>query len=172
MGRMEGGWVSGIGGGHIMTTILKIADSDEKAKIVEYVLSDLPEWFGLPESTAEYIHDSRELDLWAAKDNGEYIGFITLSQSSTDCGEIHCMGVKKAYHRKGVGTLLLAALKNFAKTTYEYLQVKTVDEGHYKEYDQTIAFYKKQGFKKLEVFPTLWDAWNPCLVMIQKLYAR
>ena len=46
-----------------MTTILKIADSDEKAHIVKYVLSDLPEWFGLPESTAEYIHDSRELDL-------------------------------------------------------------------------------------------------------------
>ena len=50
-----------------MTTILKIADSDEKAHIVEAVLSDLPEWFGLPESTAEYIHDSRELDLWAQK---------------------------------------------------------------------------------------------------------
>jgi len=102
-----------------MISIIKISGANEKATIVEAVLLDLPEWFGLPESTAEYIHDSRELDLWAAKDNGEYIGFITLSQSSTDCGEIHCMGVKKAYHRKGVGTLLLAALKNFAKTTYE-----------------------------------------------------
>ena len=102
-----------------MISIIKISGANEKATIVEAVLLDLPEWFGLPESTAEYIHDSRELDLWAAKDNGEYIGFITLSQSSTDCGEIHCMGVKKAYHRKGGGTLLLAALKNFAKTTYE-----------------------------------------------------
>ncbi|MCC5890907.1 MAG: N-acetyltransferase, partial [Alkalibacterium sp.] len=48
-------------------------------------------------------------------------------------------------------------------------QVKTVDQGHYKEYDQTIAFYQKQGFKKLEVFPTLWDEWNPCLVLVKKL---
>ena len=109
-----------------MTTILKITDSDEKAHIVEYVLSDLPEWFGLPESTAEYIHDSRELDLWAAKDNGEYIGFITLSQSSTDCGEIHCMGVKKAYHRKGVGTLLLEALKNFRMESMSCNDTKVV----------------------------------------------
>ncbi len=152
-----------------MTTIVKIFDNNEKAKIVADVLSDLPEWFGLPESTREYINDSRELDLWAAKSNGEFIGFVTLTQSSTDCGDIHCMGVKKLYHRKGVGSLLIEELKKFAETKYEYLQVKTVDEGHYKEYDQTIAFYKKQGFKKLEVFPTLWDEWNPCLIMIQKL---
>ncbi len=152
-----------------MTTIVKIFDNNEKAKIVADVLSDLPEWFGLPESTREYINDSRELDLWAAKSNGEFIDFVTLTQSSTDCGDIHCMGVKKLYHRKGVGSLLIEELKKFAETKYEYLQVKTVDEGHYKEYDQTIAFYKKQGFKKLEVFPTLWDEWNPCLIMIQKL---
>ena len=54
-----------------MITIIKISAVNEKAKIVEAVLSDLPEWFGLPESTAEYIHDSRELDLWAAKNNIE-----------------------------------------------------------------------------------------------------
>lgn len=47
----------------IMITIIKISAVNEKAKIVEAVLSDLPEWFGLPESTAEYIHASRELDL-------------------------------------------------------------------------------------------------------------
>ena len=63
------------------------------------------------------------------------------------------MGVKKIYHNKGIGTLLFNELKKFASTKYDYIQVKTVDEGHYKEYDQTIAFYKKQGFKKLEVFP-------------------
>ncbi|EGO9156442.1 GNAT family N-acetyltransferase, partial [Enterococcus faecalis] len=25
------------------------------------------------------------------------------------------------------------------------------------------------GFKRLEVFPTLWDAWNPCLILIKQL---
>ena len=49
------------------------------------------------------------------------------------------------------------------------IQVKTVDEGHYKEYDQTIAFYEGVGFKKMEVFPTLWDEWNPCLILIKKI---
>lgn len=52
-----------------MIKIIKIENKDEKAKIVEEVLTDLPEWFGLPESTKEYINDSKELDLWAAKEN-------------------------------------------------------------------------------------------------------
>ena len=78
-----------------MIKILKIENKDEKAKIVEEVLTDLPEWFGLPESTKEYINDSKELDLWAAKENDEIIGFITLTESSPDCADVHCMGVKK-----------------------------------------------------------------------------
>ena len=47
--------------------------------------------------------------------------------------------------------------------------MKTVEEGHYKEYDETIQFYKKMGFSKLECFPSLWDEWNPCLVMVQSI---
>jgi ribosomal protein S18 acetylase RimI-like enzyme len=79
------------------------------------------------------------------------------------------MGVKKAYHRKTIGSKLYNALEQYAKDKYKYLQVKTVDEGHYKEYDQTIAFYKNVGFSKLEVFPSLWDEWNPCLIMIKAI---
>lgn len=35
--------------------IQQVYDGDEKAQIVSDVLSDLPEWFGLPDSTKEYI---------------------------------------------------------------------------------------------------------------------
>ena len=77
-----------------MINIIKIENKDEKAKIVEEVLTDLPEWFGLPESTKEYINDSKELDLWAAKENDEIIGFITLTESSPDCAVVDCIGVK------------------------------------------------------------------------------
>jgi len=47
--------------------------------------------------------------------------------------------------------------------------VKTVEEGTYVEYDQTVAFYKSVGFSKLGVFPTLWNEDNPCLIMIKAL---
>jgi len=150
-------------------TIVSIANTEEKARIVEEILLDLPEWFGLPESTRDYIDQSKELTLFAAKNRNNIIGFITLRETSDDVCEVHCMGIKKDEHRKGVGTKLYYAFENFAKEKYEFIQVKTVDEGHYKEYNQTIAFYKSLGFKKMEVFPTLWDEWNPCLIMIKKI---
>lgn len=79
------------------------------------------------------------------------------------------MGIKKEYHRQGVGKELQETFEDFAREKYEYVQVKTVDEGHYKEYDETIAFYKSVGFRKLEVFPEMWDECNPCLILIKKL---
>lgn len=86
--------------------VKEIKDKEQKAEISREVLSDLPEWFGMPESTEEYITDS---------------------------------------------------------------QVKTVQSGHYDEYDVTNKFYKAVGYKELEVFSTLWDEWNPCQVFIKYL---
>lgn len=150
-------------------TVSKVENPNEKVKIVSEVLSDLPEWFGLPDSTRAYIDKSKNLPLWVALNHEEIIGFISLSESSADTGELHCMGIKKAYHRMGIGKKLYETLEQYAMSKYKYIQVKTVDEGHYKEYDQTIYFYKNIGFSKLEVFPELWDEWNPCLIMIKAL---
>lgn len=150
-------------------TIKKIEESELKASIVKDILIGLPNYFGLPESTASYIEESKELELWTAIFNGEYIGFITLKRTSEDCGEIHCMGVKNEYHRMGIGRNLFLAMEEEAVESYSYLQVKTVEEGHYSEYDQTVAFYKSLGFSKLEVFPTLWDEHNPCLILIKSI---
>ena len=61
-------------------------------------------------------------------------------------------------------------LRPFAKEHgYEYLQVKTVEKGRYEEYDRTVAFYESIGFRMLEVFPTLWDEHNPCMVMVKRI---
>ncbi len=149
--------------------ISKITDPEFKAKIVEEILLDLPDWFGLPESTKKYIEDSKSLPLWLASVGEESVGFVTLSQSSEECAELHCMGVKMKYHHQGIGTLLYKELEQYAKKSFDYIQVKTVEEGRYKEYDQTVAFYKRMGFVKLEVFPALWDKNNPCLIMIKRI---
>lgn len=151
--------------------IRKIKNKEEKKEIARVILEDLPEWFGLPESTENYIEEGADLPFWAAFEGDRPIGFVNLTESSEDCGDVFCMGVLKECHRKGTGRKLMEALEEEAAKKYSYLQVKTVDEGHYDEYDQTIAFYKKVGFKKLEVFPTLWDEWNPCLILIKKIGA-
>lgn len=149
--------------------VIEISDNDEKSSIVKQVLSCLPEYFGIEESTNEYITDAYDSHLWAAYEDENLVGFINLKSSSLKSAEIRCMGIKPKYQRKGIGTRLFNSLSNFAKLNYEYLQVKTVAEGTYDIYDKTILFYEKMGFCQLEVFNQLWDEHNPCLILIKKL---
>ena len=148
--------------------IKEIVDIDEKEKISREILNDLPEWFGMPESTEEYITDSQDKPFIACFMDNEAVGFVVLNSTSVDCADIFVMGIKKKYHRMGIGTKLNDAYEKLAKKLgYTYTQVKTVETGHYKEYDITNNFYKSVGYKELEVFPTLWDEWNPCQIYIK-----
>ena len=148
--------------------IKEIVDIDEKEKISREILNDLPEWFGMPESTEEYITDPQDKPFIACFMDNEAVGFVVLNSTSVDCADIFVMGIKKNYHRMGIGTKLNDAYEKLAKKLgYTYSQVKTVQSGHYKEYDITNNFYKSVGYKELEVFPTLWDEWNPCQVYIK-----
>jgi GNAT superfamily N-acetyltransferase len=146
---------------------MRITDKAEKERLASEILNDLPEWFGIPESTAAYIQESREMPFWADFNGDEPTGFIALKETSAYTAEIFVTGVKKRFHRQGTGMRLFDAFYRYAKETgYEFIQVKTVDAGHYEIYDRTRMFYERIGFRKLEVFPELWDAHNPCLVMI------
>lgn len=149
--------------------IVFIENPEERELFAWEVLSDLPEWFGLPEQTEAYIKAAKMFPFWIAKSGDDCLGFIDLRPTSKQTAEIHCMGVKKKWHHQGIGRLLFDRLLSYAKESYMYLQVKTVAEGHYPEYDQTIAFYEACGFSRLEVFPTLWDEWNPCLILVRSI---
>ncbi|QLB51597.1 GNAT family N-acetyltransferase [Streptococcus sanguinis] len=152
-----------------MLVIEEVKEEKQKMMVVAEVLRDLPEWFGIPESTQAYIEGAADLQVWAAYQESDLTGFISLSYSSEDCAEIDCLAVKKCYHRAGIGSHLLGALESTARQKASYLQVKTVAPGHYSTYDKTNAFYQAQGFKKLEIFPELWDKSNPCLIWIKRL---
>ena len=147
-----------------------IKTSEMKRQIVQTVLNDLPAWFGVEAYTEAYIKNSVDRLLFAAKDKDTFIGFVMLKETSKDTLEIDCMGIMKAYHRQGYGKALMEVAFDYAQVTgYQIMQVKTVAVGHYKEYDRTHAFYKACGFYDLEVLPTLWDAHNPCQVMVRPL---
>lgn len=142
----------------------------EKQKIARTILADLPDWFGIPESTAAYVADCGKCTLLADFEQDEAVGFAALKPTSPQTAELYVMGVKKALHRQGIGARLFEALRARAKEEgYRFLQVKTVAAGCYPEYDRTRLFYEAMGFSALEVFPTLWDENNPCLVMVMAL---
>lgn len=150
--------------------IREVINKKEKEEISKEVLYDLPEWFGLPESTKNYIIDSQDKPLLACYVNDEVAGYIVLNATSKDCADIFVMGVKKKFHRTGIGLKLNSAFEILAKKLgYTYSQVKTVKTGYYKEYDITNKFYMAMGYKELECFPTLWDEWNPCQIYIKYL---
>lgn len=145
-----------------------ITDPQEKKHIAAEVLASLPDWFGIPESTAEYIRESRSMPFWAAVEAGEAAGFIALKATGPRTAEIYVMGVKPEYHRRGMGRALWEAFREFARTQgFRYAQVKTVRRGCYEIYDRTNDFYESIGFEELECFPALWDECNPCQVYVQ-----
>ncbi|MGI6741178.1 MAG: GNAT family N-acetyltransferase [Brevefilum sp.] len=148
--------------------VRQIKDKNEKETIARSILNNLLEWFSLPESTLNYIQESKEMPFLACFDGKKSVGFIALNATSKDCADIFVMGVLKEYHRKGAGTKLYKAYEQLAKGLgYTYSQVKTVQSGHYEAYDVTNQFYIAMGYKELECFPKLWDEWNPCQIYVK-----
>ena len=153
----------------MMFVIKEVKGEDQKMAVVAEILRDLPEWFGIPESTQAYIEGAKDLRVWAAYQESDVVGFISLSYSSEDCAEIDCLGVKKSFQGQGIGRELVTTIEREAVKQVAYLQVKTVAEGSNKDYDRTNVFYRSLDFKKLEIFPQLWDLKNPCQILIKKI---
>ena len=147
-----------------------IQNAAERQRTARAILEALPEWFGIPEAREDYIRESAGQIMLASSEDGETKGFLCLKETGKDTLEIAVMGVRKEYHRQGIGAALMQAAKRCAQEMgYSFLQVKTVQMGYYPEYDATNRFYLRCGFKEFEVFPTLWDEWNPCQIYVMAL---
>ncbi|MBR6006374.1 MAG: GNAT family N-acetyltransferase [Clostridia bacterium] len=150
--------------------IVQVFDQAEKRRIARSVLEALTDWFGIEEAREEYIASSADLPFFAAYDGETPIGFVCLKETGRDTAELFVIGVKREYHRSGVGRRLFeAARADAAERGYSFLQVKTVRMGCYEEYDRTNRFYLALGFREFEVFPTLWDECNPCQIYVMAL---
>lgn len=150
--------------------ITQITDSLNKQNVTRLVLEALQDWFGIPEAREEYIAESDNKIFFCAFDSDRPVGFLYLKETGRDTVELHVMGVLKEFHRKGIGRELFNRAKVAAiEQGYSFMQVKTVQMGKYEEYDRTNKFYLSLGFKEFEVFPALWDKWNPCQIYIMSL---
>ena len=144
--------------------------ADKKQSIAREILEALPDWFGIPESREQYIKESADQPFFVLFILDKPVGFLCLKETGKETVELCVMGVLKEYHRKGIGRKLFETARETAKRSgYSFMQVKTVQMGRYEDYDATNLFYLSLGFKEFEVFPNLWDEWNPCQIYVMAL---
>ncbi len=147
-------------------TVVELRDPEDRSRLCERLLRDLPEWFGIEEATAAYVRGVAELPTFAAGEDG----ILSLKLHTPRAAEVYVMGVRRERHGEGLGTALLEAAEAHLRAAgVEYLQVKTLgpsrpDEG----YERTRRFYEARGFAPLEEIHGLWEG-NPCLVLVKRL---
>jgi ribosomal protein S18 acetylase RimI-like enzyme len=143
-------------------------ESGQSALCLE-ILDDLPEWFGIPETKVHYAAAAAAMPMFAYYKKDEPAGFVTLKVQTRFAVEIYVLGVKRRFHRQGIGHALVQAVLTFAaEKKLRYITVKTIAPAKTDEYyARTRKFYEAVGFTPIEVFPTLWGEANPCVMMIR-----
>ena len=143
----------------------------DKCAICASILATLPDWFGMPESNEAYRRDVEAMPMFVAREAGQNVGFLAIRQHMKFASEIHVLGVRPEWHRKGIGQALVTQAREFCLGNgNRFLTVKTrspsrPDPGYLK----TLAFYEAVGFVAIEEFPLLWNPENPALMMIMAL---
>jgi GNAT superfamily N-acetyltransferase len=135
------------------------------------LLALVPEWFGLPEANQRHRAIAETHPNVVAHAGDDPVGLLTLIRHSPHAAEIHLMVVHRAWHRRGIGRRLLAAVEERLRVEgVAFLQVKTLsascaDEG----YARTRRFYDAMGFVVLEEMPDLWGPSNPATILIKAI---
>jgi GNAT superfamily N-acetyltransferase len=144
----------------------EVHDPEERSRLCESVLRELPEWFGIEDATAAYIRDVADLPTFAVDDEA----FLSVKLHTPRAAEVYVVGVRPSRHRCGLGTALLSAAEDYLRARgVEYLQVKTLGPSQLSEgYERTRRFYEARGFVALEEIHGLWES-NPCLLMVKPL---
>ncbi len=147
---------------------------ENKSQICESILRSLPEWFGIESATRNYIKDVGSRPMFIATHGGVVAGFLSLTIHNEFTAEIHVMGVKKEFHRNGIGRKLVQFIEAYAGNKgIEYITVKTLSPSRESsQYERTRQFYLALGFKPLEEFKSLWGPSNPCLFMVRLVGSR
>ncbi len=159
----------------------RVTSGEPAPGAVERLLRLLPGWFGIESSVREYVADARTRPAYQAWPDGQQTwrggqqtaepsGVLLAARHYPASAEIYLMAVDPAWHRRGAGRALVAALEaDLIAEGVEFLQVKTQGPAHPDAgYAKTRQFYASVGFQPLEEIYGLWPG-LPCLIMIKSL---
>jgi coenzyme F420-0:L-glutamate ligase/coenzyme F420-1:gamma-L-glutamate ligase len=149
-----------------VTQVVEIQEPAERSRVAEAVLRDLPEWFGIEESTSAYIADAATLPTFAVEPD---LGFLCLKRHTPRAAELYVMGVRPEHHRRGIGRALVAEAERWCRAHgINYLQVKTLGPSRVSRcYAATRMFYEALGFVAIEELHGLWSHDNPVLILVK-----
>lgn len=130
--------------------IVRRAGADPAA--IRRLLEALPDWFGDRASLEEYVADAERMTNYVALDGETVVGAVLLNQHFTETSEIHLIAVDPAWHRRGVGRALLAAVESdLIAQGARLLEVKTIGpSADNAPYAETRKFYAGMGFLPVE----------------------
>jgi GNAT superfamily N-acetyltransferase len=121
--------------------------------ICRSILAELPHWFGLPASNAEYEQLAEAGPAWIALDDREAIGLMVLKPHFEDTLEIELLAVRAALHRRGAGRALVARAEALAvERGARFLTVKT-----------------RGPSAADELYTEIWGPENPALLMAKSV---
>jgi ribosomal protein S18 acetylase RimI-like enzyme len=152
--------------------MFRIIELEEgKVSIARSILEGLPEWFGILQARERYIERAGQLPMTAVSVGTEIVGFLSVENKTRVSSEIHVLGIRRDWHRRGVGTILLRATEiALIPSGIRYLIAKTLSNKHSNaHYGITRQFYESVGFEPIDELPELWGPDAPCLMMLKVL---
>ena len=135
------------------------------------ILSDLPEWFDVSESTRSYIEALSYLPAVVVDHEDRVIGFVSIRSHNDRSAEIDVMALQRESHRSGVGQALVKWCLEWCRSNgVTWLHVKTRGPTTPDPfYERTRQFYEAVGFDPLFESQTLWGAEDAALILICKV---
>lgn len=131
-------------------------------QLCQKIITDLPEYFGIPEANEHYVHGVLNKNNFIAQVDNNYVGLISIDFPYPNNANIYWMGVMRNYHRQGTGKILLneamayALSHNATTMTVETLAPAECDENYLKTY----KFYCANDFKPLFNLKPIDYDWN------------
>ena len=113
-------------------------------------------WFtpNVPVDTQKDLPFQRVLSCLVGDALAGFLMFTSLDGSL----QITLMGTAREFHRQGIGSRLVDALKRVAtELGFTTLKAMTVPPSANPRYAATIAFYEKNGFRQVRLYPDLWE---------------
>src|SRR5579871_6072151 len=135
------------------------------------ILATIPDWFGMPESNAEYERLAETGPAVIAFEGGEPIALMELKRHFDSALEVYFLAVRRDRHRQGAGRALMAHAEAVARAEgRRFVQVKTQGpSANYEPYERTRRFYEGLGYAAIEELDIGWGPENPTLILVKAM---